>query len=118
MRALKKAVAFGLITGLVVAGLYFFLFYERSSGVKNEVTKTDEQVASMDKTTDRYLEETSAHERQVVERTVIIREAVAEEVHALTLDGLANLAIDEITIWRGSAGDSPETRPPAMDDAR
>ena len=73
------------------------------------------QVREIGAEVESYNERVQEHEKQTVNRVVIIRENVAAEIYALSADGLASAALDEIGIWCGYAGRSSDTGTAGVD---
>jgi hypothetical protein len=114
MKTFKKIVLMGFITGVLCALLYWFLTYLPNG--EPDVRLVDETVTDMDASSGEFTEEIREGRRQVIERTVIIREKVQAEIGVLDADGLALAALSEIEFWRGSSGDNTPARPSGMDE--
>jgi hypothetical protein len=114
-KTVKKVAFTALLAGVVCAALYWFLTYT-PPGDGPDVTQADGTIASADMRTDEFAAEIREHQRQVIERTVVIREKVRAEIGSLDPDGLALAALSEIELWRGSSGDNTPSRPSGMDE--
>ena len=93
-----------LITVLLLSLLLIVAKYKRLATIDVNVNQRVDQIYQ---DTEENIEEIKQHQTQVIERTVIVREAVRQEVDALTPDELVSFAIEEIRLFRDRTGNNP-----------
>lgn len=79
---------------------------------ENPSAKTNEGIVSMDNNLNDFRNEVKASETQVINRTVVIRETVAEAANAMPPDELVNGVLYELELFRrGASPDQSLYRP-------
>lgn len=93
-----------ILNGVLLCALIVGAFtVYRATDVPVERPRVDETIASADMTIEESRRAREMHERETVEKVVVIREQVRQEVLALDPDGLAAFARAEIQEFRRRA---------------
>lgn len=107
----KLAVILGIAALLL--GVICYIWLQRPESVEpGEVKK---QIVHIEETAQEFTQATAEHRDETKRKVVVIREEVRQEISALDADGLALAALEEIELFRRSAGGGADPRAAGLD---